>query len=321
MSNWFETHRRGDVGRRAPDAGHPALRRRSRRRTATGRSATHRPCRWAVTLTGAASATTSRPPVTTAPTTSSRSFVRTLGARLLERNRGSWWRSQSSKLSPVIRASSAMSSAKSTRSIRGAGLLRELGLGRVAAGGARRRSGALARRHTSGEKPPGPTRRPAAVDPMTADPEAPARQTCGCCRAGWSRPDRPRWTQELALRSTVPRGRRRGAVSQDVDVFPGDDAEQVRQLLAVPALLARSARTGPSPADPLVLRRARSHEVGYRLEAVGPQVDPVGVRTVDGVADDGNQLGVGQARRSGVGGEVPQVERCALAATTPDGAA
>ena len=90
---------------------------------------------------------------------------------------------------------------------------------------------------------------------------------------------------------------------------------EVLELAAVEPEVLVAPERRPAGVDPLPLLGEGPLEVRLALEAVGPEVHPVAVRAVDRVADDGDQLHVGQVLGDpAVRRVAPQVERRALAA-------
>jgi hypothetical protein len=79
------------------------------------------------------------------------------------------------------------------------------------------------------------------------------------------------------------------AIAHDQHVFAGHVVVEVPELLAVQTEVAVAPEGCPAGVDALLLEGERRLEVRHRLQAVGPQVHPVGVRTVDRVAHDGDQ--------------------------------
>jgi hypothetical protein len=107
-------------------------------------------------------------------------------------------------------------------------------------------------------------------------------------------------------------------VADDQHLLAREERERVRELLAVPAEPLVVPERRPAGRDPLLLLGAGADEIADRLQAGRPQVGPVGVRALDRVAEDHDELH-GRDRRPDPGhrGRVVQVERRGLAAERP----
>ena len=79
-------------------------------------------------------------------------------------------------------------------------------------------------------------------------------------------------------------------VPQDQHLLAREQRERVRELLAVPAEPLVVPEGRPAGRDPLLLLGAGADEVADRLQAGRPQVGPVGVRALDRVAEDHDEL-------------------------------
>jgi len=79
-------------------------------------------------------------------------------------------------------------------------------------------------------------------------------------------------------------------VPQDKHLLAREQRERVLELLAVPAEPLVVPEGRPAGRDPLLLLGAGADEVADRLQAGRPQVGPVGVRALDRVADDHDEL-------------------------------
>ena len=102
-------------------------------------------------------------------------------------------------------------------------------------------------------------------------------------------------------------------VAQHQHLLAGEVLEEVRQLPSVHAEAAVVPERRPSVLDAGGLLGAGPHDVTARLEPVCPQVHPVGVRPVHGIAEDRHQLGRREVGRD-PSPRVPvvEVERSAL---------
>jgi hypothetical protein len=108
------------------------------------------------------------------------------------------------------------------------------------------------------------------------------------------------------------------AVPEHVHLFSGEVGEEVLELFAVSAEALVLPKWGPTIGGSPLLGVAGAEEIRLRLEAVTPEVGPVGIGAVDWVTDDGDELGV----RCGGGYatvsiEAPQVEGAALTLERP----
>jgi len=79
-------------------------------------------------------------------------------------------------------------------------------------------------------------------------------------------------------------------VTQDQHLLAREQRERVRELLAVAAEPLVVPEGRPAGRDPLLLLGAGADEVADRLQPGRPQVGPVGVRALDRVAEDHDEL-------------------------------
>ncbi len=109
-------------------------------------------------------------------------------------------------------------------------------------------------------------------------------------------------------------------VADQMHLVRTEELVEMGQLLAIATDLPVPPKGRPSRRLAFGLLGARRDEVGDRLQPVRPEVRPVGVGAVYGVAQDGDQLGVWH----GIGDatvrlEIGQVQRRALPSQRPCG--
>ena len=108
------------------------------------------------------------------------------------------------------------------------------------------------------------------------------------------------------------------AIAQHIDLLAREDLEQPGQLLAVLAEFESVARTGAKPCEiRFDSRRQAVRKSALGLEAISPEMGPLRVGAIDGIADHSDQLRRAvrrcqKAADTAMGGSVPEVERSAL---------